>query len=122
MTSATSSRQMALDGSVPASLFSLAALFFLGRAIYRMVRHYLADGIRAPKRARFVEWWPCLFLFPMLIRYAGGETHTKNEGYEILTRWGYGSEASAVAIILSISVIALFQICAGLSGYDKGGM
>jgi hypothetical protein len=107
-----------ISGSAFVILFSIFAIFFIGRSLMRLVRKLLSQGPVVPKDTRLFDWRPCLFLFPLLFQISGGMTEVATNGQTITKKWGYGSDASIYALIFSSMVIVVFQVHANLSNFD----
>ena len=83
--------------------------------IYRILRDYLAEGVRIPKNVRFVNWLPCCLLLPLLFRWSTTTaTRIAADGSTITRRLSYGSEATGYLLIACVIVIGLFQFYEGL--------
>lgn len=99
---------------LPLAVAFIAAPFLLVRS-YRFLRICLAHGVTIPRERKFVDWKPCVLLFPTLIHYVGkpavGIAH---DGATYTRTFSYGSDASGVTLIASVLLIALYQFYAGL--------
>jgi hypothetical protein len=113
-----STYKLDIAGSALTILFCLGAIFFIGRALYQLVRKFLSQGVIVPQHIRLVDWSPCLFLLPLLLRVSGGFTESTTHGDRISIQWGYGSDSSIYALLFSVFVIALFQVYSNLSRFD----
>jgi len=98
---------------LPLFVCLIAAPILLWR-IYRMVRDYLSDGVRIPKKERFVDWSPCILLLVLLFHWSNISTGIAADGAVITRTLSYGSEASGATLIASVILIGLFQFYTGL--------
>jgi len=99
---------------LPLVVAFIAAAFLLVRS-YRFLRICLARGVTIPRERKFVDWRPCVLLFPLLIHYAGGTAvGIAHDGAAYTRTFSYGSDASPAALIASVLFIALYQFHAGL--------
>lgn len=106
-----------LSGAMLAVAFSLGAIFFLGKDLYRLIRSLLARGVVVPAGLRFIDWSPCWILLLLTLHISSGFTGTGTRGETIFTQWGYGSDCSLSALLLSGTAIILFQFYARLSRF-----
>lgn len=108
-----------IDGAALISLFCIVALFFLGRRVYRQIRLLLETGTRVSSGIRFIDWGSCAILLLLLIRIGGSYGITNTQGWNVSVGYGYGSDASFLAMILAAATIVAYQIHAGLLAFTE---
>ena len=109
------------DGAGFVCVFCLAALFFLSRSIYKGCRRCLDEGIRVPFSAQLLNLWPCLLLLLMLGCSLVGYTHSAIDGTITTVQQGFGSDQSALALVLAVLTIVAFQFRSRLLPYFRAG-
>jgi hypothetical protein len=115
--SAARTTQISLDGAGFIVLFCIVALVFLSRGLYKQIRHCLDQGIRIPHQARFIQFWPCFLLVPLLVRWSSSYSETTPEGARLTHSYGYGSDLSAYALLLCVLTIIVFQFYKGVAQF-----
>lgn len=114
---ATRTTKISLDGAGFIVLFCIAALLFLSRGLYKQIRHCLDQGIRIPYETRLIQFWPCLLLLPLLVRWSGSYSESTQEGARLTHSFGYGSDLSAYALLLCALTIIVFQFYKGVAQF-----
>lgn len=110
---------ISFDGACLSIFASLVAIFYFGRASYRRLRLFLDEGTRIPKSVKFIDWNPCVIMFPLLFQLKFVETKNTSASGITTMSWGYGSDFSFYAIIIGTLAIATFQISGKLANIDR---
>ena len=95
-------------------LVAVIAIPFLLIRCYRLVRTCLARGVTIPREIKFIDWRPCLLLFPLLCHVGGSAVGVAKDGALYTRTFSYGSDASLPALIAVVLFIVLYQFQAGL--------
>ena len=112
----TWSQTIDISGATLFVLLSSILIFVCGRRLYRNTRFLLDTSTRIPITTKFIDLRPCIFLLPMLVHYSSGTSSSstaRTEGYS----FGYGSDASWLAIITVTACIILFQLSSGTRAF-----
>ncbi len=100
-------------------IFSVAAVWFLGKHAYQSFRDLLASGIKIEKGKRLVSFWPILYLLPLLIHNHRISTILLQDGTTVTHSYGYGTEYGRTLFLLGALVIILFQLVAEMEFTKK---
>jgi hypothetical protein len=107
-------------------LVALIALPFLFVRSYRLLRTCLALGVKIPRATRFVDWRPCVLLYPLLCHVGESAVGVAHDGAMYTRAFSYGSDGSVLSLIASVLLIFLYQIYTVLrltvDGDQNGGL
>jgi hypothetical protein len=115
-----------MDWSGLPVLVALIVLPFLLVRGYRLLRTCLALGVKIPRETRFVDWRPCVLLYPLVCHTLYTSVGFAPDGVMYTRTFSYGSTGSVPSLIASILLIILYQFYTALKlavdGDHNGGL
>jgi len=106
-------------------LIAFIALPFLFVRTYRLMRICFDRGVKIPKEKKFIDWRPCLLLYPLVCHIADSAIGFAPDGAMYTRMFSYGTDSSFLTLMASVLLIVLYQFYAALkvaSGGDRLGL
>lgn len=92
---------------------------FLVRS-YRLLRMCLARGVMIPREKKFIQWWPCVLLIPLLFHVQYSSVGFARDGAMWTGTFIYGPDSSGAAFVTCILLFILYQFYAEIRRLTDG--